>query len=534
MPIPVVCPGCAAKLNAPDAAAGKKVKCPKCQSPITIPAAVAAPQFEVVEDEAEPTSPVKKAPVKAVSADAGDEDEKPRGKKIKADEDREDDEPPRKKKKKVAAVADDEDEDEKPRKKKKKKAAAGGGSSLARNVIGGVVLVVLVGVAGVIFYNKLGKKEETASNTPPGGDPPTKPEGPGPRPEPKLPDKKGPEPKNTPDTTKPKLQNANVNRPHRTADGKFVLAQYITTDRFSAFGVWDRQTGDPLLLLRDDKTNFLFSSVSGISPDRKQVAIVSAHTSSLTLWKVADGSLEKTIKLPPAAKSGGVSPAFALYSTDGKAVVTAYEKALLRVDLETEAQQVLLELTNFELHALSYSTEKNMAVYKVGSFLEDGELRVADLNRPGNSFALPLKQDDRLLGRPDISADGKTVVAYVEDRTTRVNIKRFVNIYDTASRQLKGQILLPTEGEDPSFEPLSVSADGNRVVCGNLVRISGGGRVGKYWSYDVPTRTLCQVGPDFKESFYPMRVTGDGKTVGIWHGVGLQLYDAETGKRSAP
>ena len=42
MPLQVVCPGCSAKLKAPDTAAGKKTKCPKCQAVISVP--VDAPQ----------------------------------------------------------------------------------------------------------------------------------------------------------------------------------------------------------------------------------------------------------------------------------------------------------------------------------------------------------------------------------------------------------------------------------------------------------------------------------------------------------
>jgi hypothetical protein len=42
MPLQVVCPGCNAKLKAPDTAAGKKTKCPKCQAVISVP--VDAPQ----------------------------------------------------------------------------------------------------------------------------------------------------------------------------------------------------------------------------------------------------------------------------------------------------------------------------------------------------------------------------------------------------------------------------------------------------------------------------------------------------------
>jgi hypothetical protein len=47
MPIPLTCPGCSARMKAPDAAAGKAVRCPRCQARIAVPAA--APAFEVVE-----------------------------------------------------------------------------------------------------------------------------------------------------------------------------------------------------------------------------------------------------------------------------------------------------------------------------------------------------------------------------------------------------------------------------------------------------------------------------------------------------
>jgi GYF domain 2 len=54
MPLQVACPGCNAKLRAPDAAAGKKTKCPKCQGVISIP--VDAPQAPSI-----PSGVVKKA-----------------------------------------------------------------------------------------------------------------------------------------------------------------------------------------------------------------------------------------------------------------------------------------------------------------------------------------------------------------------------------------------------------------------------------------------------------------------------------------
>ena len=54
MPIAVLCPSCNARLNAPDASAGKTVKCPKCQAAIVLP----VPQ---VEPEPEPAPAPKKS-----------------------------------------------------------------------------------------------------------------------------------------------------------------------------------------------------------------------------------------------------------------------------------------------------------------------------------------------------------------------------------------------------------------------------------------------------------------------------------------
>ena len=57
MPIATACPGCKSRLNAPDAAAGKRVKCPKCATVIEVPAPVldvevVNEKFEIVEDSA--------------------------------------------------------------------------------------------------------------------------------------------------------------------------------------------------------------------------------------------------------------------------------------------------------------------------------------------------------------------------------------------------------------------------------------------------------------------------------------------------
>lgn len=132
MPIAVVCT-CGARLQAPDAAAGKRVKCPKCQNPLAVPApamdyevvedepapapvavAKARPKPQLVEDDEEAPRPAKKKP-RVVD----EEDEKPRkkSKSVEVDEAVEDDEEDEKPKKKSRRARDDEDEDEKPAKK---------------------------------------------------------------------------------------------------------------------------------------------------------------------------------------------------------------------------------------------------------------------------------------------------------------------------------------------------------------------------------------------------------------------------------
>lgn len=227
MPIAVVCPGCSAKLNAPDGAAGKKVKCPKCAGAITIPAPAASADFEVVEDEPAPppkkpapapAAPAKK-PVKAVvEEDDEEEDEKPKKKPVKAavevdDEDDEEEKKPKKKakavveddddeddkpKKKKAAVAvdDDDEDDDKPKKKKKKRKDDDDeektGTSMTRNIIGVVVLILALGMVFFVFKDRIFPPDDDkkSENTPPSGGPGPNPPGPnppGPGPGAKLP-----------------------------------------------------------------------------------------------------------------------------------------------------------------------------------------------------------------------------------------------------------------------------------------------------------------------------------------------------------
>lgn len=139
MSIAVVCPECSAKLNAPDSAAGKRVKCPKCQTGITVPAAVAEEAaFEEVVDE--PAPQPKPRPKARAIADNDDDVEKPRKRRVEPE------------------VEDDDADDDRPRKKRKRAADEdASGSRMTRNIIGGVVLLILLGVAGWVYYDKYGK-----------------------------------------------------------------------------------------------------------------------------------------------------------------------------------------------------------------------------------------------------------------------------------------------------------------------------------------------------------------------------------------
>src|SRR5206468_4058449 len=61
MPIAISCPSCKARCNAPDTAAGKKVKCPKCQSLISVPAGGSSP---AAPTQKQPAAAPSKAPPK--------------------------------------------------------------------------------------------------------------------------------------------------------------------------------------------------------------------------------------------------------------------------------------------------------------------------------------------------------------------------------------------------------------------------------------------------------------------------------------
>jgi hypothetical protein len=140
MPIAVTCPGCNARLNAPDSAAGKAVKCSQCAAVVPVPAADAG--YEVMDAP----RPVARAVAARPARDA--EVPRPARKPHVIDDDEDDDRP---RKRRPRDEDEDEGDDSRPRRGKAKKKggvpvwvfAAGGGGVLL--TIGAVVAVLTFG-----------------------------------------------------------------------------------------------------------------------------------------------------------------------------------------------------------------------------------------------------------------------------------------------------------------------------------------------------------------------------------------------------
>ncbi len=94
MSIHVQCTNCSAKLNAPDSAAGKRVKCPKCAKRIVVPKV----DDDVEDDDTAPRKTVNSVVAKkSVPIEPEDDDERPRKKTRRREEENDEDERPRKK-----------------------------------------------------------------------------------------------------------------------------------------------------------------------------------------------------------------------------------------------------------------------------------------------------------------------------------------------------------------------------------------------------------------------------------------------------
>jgi hypothetical protein len=126
MPIPVVCPGCSARLGAPEPTAGKTIRCPRCKAPIAVP--------EVLDGIEEP-APVQVAPRKPPVRAAAPDDE--------------DDDRPRKRSR--PAYDEDEDDEDRPRRKRGRRRAAAG-PPVGLLVGGGLAALLVLGGVGFGVY----------------------------------------------------------------------------------------------------------------------------------------------------------------------------------------------------------------------------------------------------------------------------------------------------------------------------------------------------------------------------------------------
>lgn len=124
MPIIVECGTCAAKMKAPDSAAGKKVKCPKCEAILDVP-------VEGAPAEAAPLQAPPPIPTQSDYSDAPMPS-------------------PRKSAARAADYEDDYDDDYEERPRKRKRRRNGGGSSDANNKkMAAGICGILLGALGV-------------------------------------------------------------------------------------------------------------------------------------------------------------------------------------------------------------------------------------------------------------------------------------------------------------------------------------------------------------------------------------------------
>lgn len=164
MPIRLTCSACSKPMQAPDTAAGKRVKCPNCQAVVSVPAAAPAPAAPAAPAPRAAPPPVPKAAAPA-PAPANDNpfgfDDAPANKSKKAARDEraeEEDERPRKKRTRERDDRDDDEEweGEAPRKGSKGWTAFGSGCGTVKiglwlefAAITYVCILMLLAVAGV-------------------------------------------------------------------------------------------------------------------------------------------------------------------------------------------------------------------------------------------------------------------------------------------------------------------------------------------------------------------------------------------------
>ena len=176
MSISVLCPSCNSKLNAPDSAAGKRVKCPKCQVLMELPAP--EPEYELLDGTPPIIAKAKpKPPSKQAIEEEDDSDDRPVRKKqsrrAESDDepDEDEDEDGRPAKRRAANRRGDEDaDDDRPRRKGKKSNRKPKPKSNLPLIIGiGVGILVLAGGGFGVFMllnngDKSGPRPQSQQN----------------------------------------------------------------------------------------------------------------------------------------------------------------------------------------------------------------------------------------------------------------------------------------------------------------------------------------------------------------------------------
>ena len=538
MPIPVTCSSCPAKMNAPDAAAGKKVKCPKCQQIITVPAPAAAPGFEVVEDEPAPKKPTVSVPAKPKSKavveidDEEDEDEKPRKKKsAKAVVDDDDDDRPRKKRRAVAED-DEDDDDDRPRKKRKKQRAGEGGTSLVRNIVGGVVLLVLLGVVGYVYYDKFGKrdKDEPASNSKSNDTPRDPPAGP------QRPDRPGPQSPGL-NVQKPTKPLKIIRSIAASADGKqFALSGSADAGKNSA-GLalvtasvrhWD-VAGTGMELPSPSRTaDFKLA----YSPRGDILAGVN-ESAQLVFWNTESGEALRSADVPIPKY---VQPASIEFMEDSSAVVVVSDETVATVRLDgTVIEKKPQALKGAKGEALGRLTRyvpglKRMATLRWAGEGKSSELLTWDPLTAGAPTVLSIPGlKDRLPVAYSVSNNGK-VLAVSYNESGKVGVSLFSASDGTSTSSL------PPD-DDPKFggyRHLVLSSDGKYLAgigsgrdlgsqfeCCDLIRVADGKRLYRAGGSPVETGISNHTAPVF---------SGDGKWLFFgWNESQLKRIDTEKG-----
>jgi hypothetical protein len=161
MPILVECPSCRAKLNAPDSAAGKKVRCPKaeCGTLVPVPEPLEAEEVAVVDAAIAPLPPPK--PVRAAVVD----DDRPR--KRRRDRDEDDDDRPRSRR----GRDDDDDDDDRPRRRRGAERGRSGANTgkVVAFVVGGLLLLGGIGAGGYFLFFSKSSPLAGGNSSPPSG-----------------------------------------------------------------------------------------------------------------------------------------------------------------------------------------------------------------------------------------------------------------------------------------------------------------------------------------------------------------------------